>query len=210
MADEVTPLVSFFNPSKNVVALSNFTRCRSSCVQSKGAIVAIVWSVLLVTAPVTTVLLSNHVQTIFFNLSPVTYMIMVVLCLILPALGLLGEKWTRYNVLMFGSVTMSISYIPVLGVIMLNQFIDISSTVLLIVLVIAGCPYFFGLMLFIANMIQFGTDQLPFASSEQLRSFIYWNFWPYYLTSTIILFVFSVITTFVVQNVNLYITSFLF
>ena len=65
-------------------------------------------------------------------------------------------------------------------------------------------------MLFIANMIQFGTDQLPFASSEQVRSFIYWNFWPYYLTSTIILFVLSVVTSLVVQNVSLCITSFMF
>ena len=209
MADEVTPLISFFNASKNVVALSHFTRCRSSCVQSKGAIVAIVWSVLLVAALGTTVILSNQFPTIF-NLPPVTYVIMVVLYLIVPALGLLGEKWTRYNVLMFGSVTMSISYTLVLGLIMLNQFIDIGSTILPIVLVIAFCPYFFGLMLFIANIIQFGTDQLPFGSSEQLRSFIYCNVWPYYLTSTIILFILSVVTTLVVQNVNLYITSFLF
>ena len=210
MADEVTPLVSFFNISKNVVALFHFTRCQSSCVQSKGAIVAIVWSVLLVTALGTTLLLSNQFPTIFFNLFPVTYVIMVVLYPIVPALGLLGEKWTRYNVLMLGSVTMSISYTLVVGLIMLNQFIDIGSTVLPIVLVIAFCPYFFGLMLFIANIIQFGTDQLPFVPSEQLRSFIYWNFWPYYLTSTIILFVLSVVTTLVVQNANLYIGIFLF
>ena len=142
MADEVTPLVSSFNASKNVVALSHFTRCRSSFVRSKGAIVAIVWSVLLVTAPGITVLLSNQFPTNFFNLSPATHVIMAVLCLIVPALGLLGEKWTRYNVLMFGSVTMSISYTLVLGLIMLNQFIDISNTAQLIVLVIACCPYF--------------------------------------------------------------------
>ena len=83
MADEVTPLVSFFNASKNIVALSHFTRCRSSCVQSKGAIVAIVWSVLLVTALGTTVMLSNQFPTIFFNLFPVTYVIMVVLYLVM-------------------------------------------------------------------------------------------------------------------------------
>ena len=211
MADEITPLVSLSNASKSAVTPSPFTRrCRSSCVQSKGAIVAIVWNVLLVTALGTTILLSNQFPTNFFNLSPVMYVIMMVLNLVIPVLGLLGEKWTRYNVLMFGSVTMSISCTVVLGVIMLKQFIDISSTVLAIVLVITGCPYFFGLMLRLANMIQFGIDQLPFAPSEQLSSFVYWNFWPYYLSCAIILFILSVVTTLVVQNANLYITSILF
>ena len=37
--------------------------------------------------------------------------------------------------------------------------------------------YFIGLCLFEANIIQFGTDQLQFASSEELSSFVHWLSW---------------------------------
>ena len=45
--------------------------------------------------------------------------------------------------------------------------------------------YQFGLGLFEANAIQFGTDQLQFASNEKLSVFVNWYFWSLYSTNII-------------------------
>ena len=45
--------------------------------------------------------------------------------------------------------------------------------------------YQFGLGLFEANAIQFGTDQLQFASNDKLSVFVNWYFWSLYTTNII-------------------------
>ena len=50
--------------------------------------------------------------------------------------------------------------------------------------------YQFGLGLFESNAIQFGTDQLQFASNEKLSVFVNWYFWSLYITNIINPFIF--------------------
>ena len=50
--------------------------------------------------------------------------------------------------------------------------------------------YQFGLGLFEANAIQFGTDQLQFASNDKLSVFVNWYFWSLYITNIIYPFIF--------------------
>ena len=52
-----------------------------------------------------------------------------------------------------------------------------------VVLAVTAVFTFLGLCLFVANIIQFGTDQLQFAPSEELSSFVYWFSWIYVLPS---------------------------
>ena len=49
--------------------------------------------------------------------------------------------------------------------------------------------YQFGLGLFEANAIQFGTDQLQFASNDKLSVFVNWYFWSLYTTNIIYPFI---------------------
>ena len=49
--------------------------------------------------------------------------------------------------------------------------------------------YQFGLGLFEANAIQFGTDQLQFASNDKLSVFVNWYFWSLYITNIIYPFI---------------------
>ena len=44
-------------------------------------------------------------------------------------------------------------------------------------LLIGVTIHFFGLGVFEANAIQFGTDQLQFASNNELSKFVHWYFW---------------------------------
>ena len=108
--------------------------------------------------------------------------------LIYPVAGLLAETLlTRYKVMMIGSV------IAVIGLIVATLS-SITGNVIIyhdgnmgtngksaFIPVIPGfIIYHFGLGLFEANAIQFGTDQLQFASNEELSKFIHWYFWTLY------------------------------
>ena len=209
MAGEVTPLLS--RTPKSVLVFYSITKSlQKSCVHSKGAVLVLLWGGVLLTAFVTTILLSNQFPTVFNNLSLVTYVIMIALTLLFPVLGLLGEKWTRYKILMIASLTMCISCTIMLGIITITDLIGINDTVLAILLVITSSPYFFGFILFLANLISFGTDQLQFSPSQELGNLVYWIFWPYYLFSSLIMLLLSVITASVYDQTNIYTTSVLF
>ena len=102
--------------------------------------------------------------------------------LIYPVAGLLAETLlTRYKVMMIGSV------IAVIGL-TVATLSSITGTVILyrdgksaLIPVVPGfIIYHFGLGLFEANAIQFGTDQLQFASNEELSKFVHWYFWTLY------------------------------
>ena len=64
----------------------------------------------------------------------------------------------------------------------------------------------FGYGIFEANVIQFGTDQLQFAPSQELSSFVYWVF--YLFLVAFILLIVSIITATVYKN-TIYFTFFL-
>ena len=209
MADEVTPLLS--RTPKSIFISSSITKSlQKSCVHSKGALLVLLWCGVLLTAFVTTILLSNQFPTVFTNLSSVTYLIMIAFTLLFPVLGLLGEKWTRYKILMIGSLTMCISCTIMLGIITITDLIGINDTALAILLVITTSPYFFGFILFLANVISFGTDQLQFSPSQELSNLVYWIFGPYYLFSSLIMVLLSMITASVYDKTNIYTTSVLF
>ena len=108
----------------------------------------------------------------------------IVTLLLYPVAGLLAETLlSRYKVMIIGTViaviglaVTSLSAIAGTIVIYLNG-LGLSA---LIPVVPGFIIYHFGLGLFEANAIQFGTDQLQFASNEEFSKFVHWYFWTLY------------------------------
>lgn len=112
--------------------------------------------------------------------------------LLYPSAGLIAETvLTRFKVMIIGSVVATVgiilSLISLAVDALLFYFTDYHTDVdgwksLLqpgyIVPLLAGIIiHYVGLSLFEANAIQFGTDQLQFASNNELSKFVHWYFW---------------------------------
>ena len=110
--------------------------------------------------------------------------------------GLLAETLlTQYKVMMIGTVIAVIglaiaSLSAIAGTIIVighyGKDINIITITVLIPVVPGFIIYHFGLGLFEANAIQFGTDQLQFASNEDLSKFVRWYFWTLYAVQSIL------------------------
>ena len=92
-----------------------------------------------------------------------------------PVFGYLGERWTRYYIIMAGTFVASSGCILLDIVLLLEILIDEINWIITFVLVFVGtaaCSC--GLGLFGANIIQFSAAQIPGASSQQLASLARW------------------------------------
>ena len=180
MADEHTLLIS------NYRRPSCCRKYRPSFVRSKGAILVLIlcFSTTFFSS------LSQLIPSFYYSSSSaitntVFFGIFAIVCLSFPFLGLLGEKWMRYKVIIIGTVILFVSYIIIIFSVAFDYLYD--NLICLIIIPPAAFLYFIGLCLFEANIIQFGTDQLQFAPSEELRSFVHWICWvhavPYLVSS---------------------------
>ena len=79
-------------------------------------------------------------------------------------------------------------------------FVNVDDIAVFSVCLVATFPYFFGYGIFEANVIQFGTEQLQFASSQELSSFVYWVLYINYSLLAFILLLASSITAIVYKN----------
>ena len=202
MADEHTSLISNRNSNKQRRS-SCCKKYRPSCVHSKGAVLTLILcffnnilSAIVVRIPILLILLNDIQRLSFQHIAPI-FGVFAVVCLSYPLLGLLGEKWMRYKVISIGFVVFCVSFIVVLvsyAVLVIEKFLlkDISFstgiqfTLLIVTLVVASIFSFPSLCLFQANIIQFGADQLQFAPSEELSSFIHWLCWVYALPNSFV------------------------
>ena len=91
-----------------------------------------------------------------------------------PLLGLLGEKWIRYKVLLIGIILLSVGFFISMATLVTLCFVHLNDIAVVGICLVVSFPYFFGYGIFQANVIQFGTDQLQFAPSQELSSFVYW------------------------------------
>ena len=192
--DGSTPLTKNGKKSTSTKYLSKyFTIC---CVPFKGAFLVLVWSTLLHCLGFYLLFLSvlenraSFKQLDVRDVFIVSLSAKIVTLLLYPVSGLLAETLlTRYKVMIIGTVIaviglIEVSLASIAGTIVIylngnfNEAI-VESTI------IPGVPgfiiYYFGLSLFEANAIQFGTDQLQFASNEELSKFVHWYFWTLYV-----------------------------
>ena len=104
--------------------------------------------------------------------------------LIVPLAGILADMYlTRLKAMVYGIYIQLIGTVLVLIitiVFMINENLD-SQWYLSLVVVVAYALIQLGLALSEANAIQFGTDQMPEASSSQLSAFVHWYFWSLFI-----------------------------
>ena len=151
----------------------------------------------------TTTILTGGLSTNFLdNYSYVIFAAIGFHYLFYPLLGLLGEKWMRYKVLLIGIILIFVGFIIIIVTLPTLYFLHLNRIAVVgISLSIVLCfPFFFGYGIFRANMIQFGTDQLQFASSQELSSFVYWVLYMNYFILAFILLIASIVTAIVYEN----------
>lgn len=130
----------------------------------------------------------NIVQTIGFLLYPIT--------------GLLADiYWTRFKTMYIGLWLQLCGVLLVTIVSFVSQFHPqylIQWSVWLLLLLPLGVVQF-GVGLFASNAVQFATDQMPTASSNEMSAFVYWYFWAIFMghgENSILLLVLTSFTSF--------------
>ena len=175
-----------------------------SCVRNKGIFVVLIWSLLQTTV----IDISGGISNVFVkDFSYEIFAVIGLYYLFYPVFGLLGEKWVRYKVMMAGSILICVGFIMVLIGIIIVYLFDIHGTKSVIIALFATFPFFIGQGIFEANMIQFGTDQLRFSSSEEFSSFVYWFLYTYYCPLALILLMASIVQTFVQNDTKYFVLA---
>lgn len=173
---------------------------RVCCIPYRGALVVLIWTLLIHSAGFTENILGYSDLVDFLKENP-NYMdvvrflmlsVMILTLLFAPVAGFLAERWfTRFRFLLGSTIIVIIGY--VIGSISAklnfdkkNLYTGFSrSTPLKIALCTGLIVYRIGLGMFEANIIQFGVDQLQFAGNEELSKFVNWYFWTrFFLTWT--------------------------
>ena len=173
--------------------------CRSCCVGcvcSKGILLLLTWSVLIHSFGYYVFLQFLSVNPAFVNLFIAVSVVQVVVFLLYPVAGLMGEVClSRYKLMIVGTILALIGIVittltVTVGLLKsgecgttMNFFsVDYSS---LVPACVGLVLFHFGRGLFESNAIQFGTDQLQFASNDKLSVFVNWYFWSLYTINLI-------------------------
>ena len=174
---------------------------KNVCVHSKGALVVLATSILLTT----TTIISGGLSTHFIeSYSYIIFAAAGLYYLFYPLLGLLGKKWMRYKVILVGVMLTFVGFLIILVTLVTIYFINLNRIVVVCICLVVSALYFFGYGLYEANVIQFGTDQLQFAPSQDLSSFVYWVLYMYYFPLAILLLAASIMTAFIYKNIIYY------
>ena len=174
-------------------------RCCSSCcvgcVCSKGILLLLTWSVLLHSFGYYLYFQFLSVNPAFVYLFIAVSVVQAVVFLLYPVAGLMGEVcFSRYKLMIAGTILALIGIVitvstATVGLLKSGEcFVTAKCSVdysLLGPACIGLVIYQFGLGLFEANAIQFGTDQLQFASNDKLSVFVNWYFWALYTTNIV-------------------------
>ena len=184
--------------------------CRSCCVGcvcSKGILLLLTWSVLIHSFGYYLYFqfLSNVPSFLYLFIA--VLVVRAVVFLLYPVAGLMCEVClSRYKLMIVGTIVALIGIfiaVPTLTMVVINKLKgdyfeetckknECLDYQLLVPACVGLVIYQFGLGLFEANAIQFGTDQLQFASNDKLSVFVNWYFWSLYTTNIIYpIFLFS-------------------
>ena len=167
-------------------------RCQQTIVVSKGAFIVLVWTFIV------SIVLEGMEEGEKYGLLKLSRSIpelvrtglglfaaLAVARLFFPLAGFLADvQFGRYKMIIvsLGVVWIS-SVFSFLATILYSSVKE--PTVLYVFAVLAVPLLLVGLAGFYSNIVQFGTDQLQTASSEQLSLFIHWLVWVHYLGGSI-------------------------
>ena len=169
---------------------------KSCCVPYKGIVLLLIWTALLPSLPFYSFFgILNSTSSIMQGIiNPFLVPFIVISAaraltyLLYPVAGLLGELyWSRYKVMLMGSMIVlvgSMISIPSIAL-FLHSLVTVPDRAYVyygandayIPIIIGIIVYQFGLGLFEANAIQFGVDQLQFASNDDVSKFVNWYYW---------------------------------
>ena len=182
------------------------------CIPYKGALLVLLWSALLHSLGLY-VLLVNLMEFAATSNQPVKYafisllFVKIMTFLLYPLSGLLAETLTtRFKVMIAGTVlaviglTGIIIFVTIGSIEIFNQnksqankhfdYFDVVKRYDSIVPFFIGFViYLFGLSIFEANAIQFGTDQLQFANNDEFSKFVHWYVWTLFILQYLLMFI---------------------
>ena len=177
-------------------------KCRCLYLQSKSAILIIIWTVLIgmvyttVLASIDMIIIDNNVRRKFDGVEPyamnVVYFGLAILALLHPLIGFIADvNCGRFKVVMFSAslvlFSFTIAYIC-MYTLLIQALYDPHkhvNPVIIAVVIIATLLIFIGFAGYHSNFIQLGLDQQISAPSEDLALFVHWTMWAYNLGSTI-------------------------
>ena len=169
--------------------------CCVGCVCSKGILLLLTWSVLIHSFGYYLYFEFLYFFPSFLYLFIAVSVVQAVVYLLYPVAGLMGEVClSRYKLMIAGTILALIGIVITVLTTAVERLISDECFVttkcsvdypFLVPVCIGLVIYQFGLGLFEANAIQFGTDQLLFASNEKLSVFVNWYFWSIYTTNII-------------------------
>ena len=104
-----------------------------------------------------------------------------------PVFGYIGEKWTRYYIIMTGvMITCGAAFFEAIIVISFGvQFFDAHQNAALSITSFVALSVTLSQGILGANFIQFGLDQMQSAPSQELASYARWSFFLVFLASSI-------------------------
>ena len=198
---ESQPLITSNSSGKNILYSCYRSRGKNVCARSKGALLVDVISILLANIVIISGGLSTHFTDKY---SFLIFAAIGTYYLFYPILGLLGEKWMRYKVMIIGMVLICVGFVIITVSLVVLYYIQLDSISVVTVSITLTFPFFLGYGLLQANVVQFGTDQLQFSPSEELSSFIYWFLYMYFCPLAVVLVMSSIVTGLVHNNTIYY------
>ena len=199
--DEGTPLLGGRTRSSSDWLKVVSIRYRSSrkCVSSRAALLILAWNIAV--AFVSTLTLNPDIYFKLVNYFVVlcAYGCAAFLLCFFPLAGVLADlRYGRYKTVVSSLLLMMIAVaaLIIISVILLPVYLvsylvyDVKSIVLIIVLPAIACTVgllvllvlYVGLVGYVANVIQFGMDQLLDSPGEDRTLFIHWFVWTYYVS----------------------------
>ena len=114
----------------------------------------------------------------------------VILLLVIPVAGFLADVyWGQFRLILFGVSTGWLVLVEVWIGILYISTVGTNNLFPLLVYMVPACALslvaMFGGSGFLANIIQFGVDQLPYAPSEEINIYIHWIVWTKQLGGTV-------------------------
>ncbi len=146
---------------------------RAGRIMSKGAVLVIVWAYLIVLSFI------NLITEIPIGYHVLTRIASGVVVLLSPFAGLTASIYfSRYKVLLTGLWCMWTGNICVAAIIvLLSLHAETNHQVVEYSLILPMVLHCTGFALLWVNVVPFGLDQMPDASSEQIKAFIKWLVW---------------------------------
>ena len=178
----------------------DFRLLKYSCIHSKGSALVLMWGLLLATVFLTSAqpFISSHFVPAIIGEKPflITKAFLAFFFLFFPVFAFVGERWSRHKVLFLSSGLLAVGPFGMLLTLLLMHLLSNTSLPLILCFTLMNLVALLGFLLCLANVIQYGADQLQFAPSTDLPNLINWFAFSWYTIGSAIFLCKSLIATY--------------